>query len=434
MPYGAMAAHSVRIFLTAAVLFASASAAANPGAVRSLLEIRQEKVVVQQWDMSCGAAALATVLTYQLGDPISEKRIAYDMLRRTNPLRVKYRGGFSLLDMKRYAETRGFAANGYARLTLQNLHKLAPLIVPVKLDGYDHFVVYRGMAAGHAVLADPAFGNRTLPLAEFEKAWNGNIGFVIRRPDPSRLVNRLSPRKEDLLAVGDATIRAAMDADIPKPLEDWQMVDLPWNRENVESAMAARDRSGPDAPMSSREADAIVAGATDPISPPNLTNGMADLMPMPPTLTLNASPAASVSLTTTGVTPLQTSGTSPSTSLSVTSTGLTLSSTSTTSPSASVSLTTTGLTTASTTGTSPSVSASVTASGLTASPTSGTSPSASTTVTTTVPTQSQLSTSPTTSTSVTATTAPTRLEPTRSLSAPLSTTQSIPVLTDTLRR
>ena len=56
MPYSAMAPHNVGLFLPAAMLFASVSAAANPGAVRSLLEIRHEKVVVQQWDMSCGAA------------------------------------------------------------------------------------------------------------------------------------------------------------------------------------------------------------------------------------------------------------------------------------------------------------------------------------------------------------------------------------------
>jgi predicted double-glycine peptidase len=33
---------------------------------RSLREIRQENVIVQRWDASCAAAALATIPTYYL--------------------------------------------------------------------------------------------------------------------------------------------------------------------------------------------------------------------------------------------------------------------------------------------------------------------------------------------------------------------------------
>ena len=33
--------------------------------VQSLLEYRQRNVVIQKWDLSCGAAALATLLRYQ---------------------------------------------------------------------------------------------------------------------------------------------------------------------------------------------------------------------------------------------------------------------------------------------------------------------------------------------------------------------------------
>src|SRR6476659_10278985 len=67
--------------------------------VRSLQEIRQEGVVIQQWDTSGGAAALATVLTYSRQNPVSERDVASGMLRMAEPLKVKHRGGFSLLDM-----------------------------------------------------------------------------------------------------------------------------------------------------------------------------------------------------------------------------------------------------------------------------------------------------------------------------------------------
>jgi hypothetical protein len=35
------------------------------------------------------------------------------MLRTTDPIKVKVRGGFSLLDMMRFLESRGFVGIGY---------------------------------------------------------------------------------------------------------------------------------------------------------------------------------------------------------------------------------------------------------------------------------------------------------------------------------
>ena len=150
--------------------------------VRSLLEIRQEGVVIQQWDTSCGAAALATVLTYALGDPVSEKAAAQGMLRRTDPLKVKVRGGFSLLDMKRYAVSRGFVTEGFRNLSIDELFAMKMPIVPVEEYGNAHFVVVRGLREGRVDLADPAFGNRRVPLERFMKVWKDGIGFAITRP------------------------------------------------------------------------------------------------------------------------------------------------------------------------------------------------------------------------------------------------------------
>jgi predicted double-glycine peptidase len=165
------------------VLLADAGGAeAQP--VRSLLEIRHEGVVVQQWDISCGAAALATVLTYALNDPVSEKSVAQGMLRRTDPLRVKVRGGFSLLDMKRYAENRGHTAAGFRNLSLDELLKMQSPIVPIAEYGDPHFVVVRGLREGKLDLADPAFGNRRMSIERFTAAWQDSIGFVVTRGKP----------------------------------------------------------------------------------------------------------------------------------------------------------------------------------------------------------------------------------------------------------
>jgi hypothetical protein len=42
--------------------------------VRSLLEMRHHNVIIQSWDLSCGAAAPATLLRYEWGNPVTEKR------------------------------------------------------------------------------------------------------------------------------------------------------------------------------------------------------------------------------------------------------------------------------------------------------------------------------------------------------------------------
>ncbi len=80
--------------------------------VRSLMEVRKQNVVIQNWDLSCGAAALATILNYQHGESVSEREIATRMMSReeylANPMLVRLRQGFSLLDMKRFVDDRGY--------------------------------------------------------------------------------------------------------------------------------------------------------------------------------------------------------------------------------------------------------------------------------------------------------------------------------------
>jgi predicted double-glycine peptidase len=175
--------------------------------VRSLLEMRQKNVVMQQWDISCGAAALATLLRHHFGDPVTERDVARDMLRYTDARRVRTRGGFSLLDLKRYTRRRGLDAEGYAGLSLDDLRKLTPLIVPMRITSYDHFVVLRAIAGPYALIADPAFGNRTMPLEEFTDIWHGQLGFVVKGP---ALANGLRPRSDDFVSVDARAISAAI--------------------------------------------------------------------------------------------------------------------------------------------------------------------------------------------------------------------------------
>ena len=165
-----------------AILICGLIAASLPAAATtlSLKEIREAGVVIQKWDTSCGAAAMATVLTYHFNDPASEREVARGLLRQTEPLKVRHRGGFSLLDMKRYAEERGYRATGFRDMSFEDIRYFDAPIVPVNFRGYNHYVVLKGLTPGGKVrIADPAFGNRTLSLEAFEAAWIDGIAFVM---------------------------------------------------------------------------------------------------------------------------------------------------------------------------------------------------------------------------------------------------------------
>ena len=176
--------------------------------VKSLLEMRQQGVVIQQWDLSCGAAALATILRYEYDDPATEREIARGLINRkeylANPTLVKSREGFSLLDLKRYVDAHGYEGVGYGSLSLADLIEQAPILVPVNFYGYNHFVVFRGIRGNRVLLADPGYGNRTMLVGQFEDAWLnypqvGRVGFVVQRPNGPPPSNHLAPRDEDFL-------------------------------------------------------------------------------------------------------------------------------------------------------------------------------------------------------------------------------------------
>jgi uncharacterized protein len=176
--------------------------------VKSLLEMRHDRVTIQNWDLSCGAAALGTILNHQYGDSVTEREIAKGMISRDkyleNPSLVKRRFGFSLLDLKTYVDQRGYKGIGYGKLELDDLIERAPLIVPIGTRGYNHFVVFRGMRGNRVLIADPAWGNRTLTIDEFDDAWLaypefGRVGFVVAQSDGTLPANRLAPRSDDFV-------------------------------------------------------------------------------------------------------------------------------------------------------------------------------------------------------------------------------------------
>jgi predicted double-glycine peptidase len=156
--------------------------------IRTLKDLRDEGVVRQRWDMSCGAAALSTILTYDFNDNTPEAAIVVWILHRVNPVRVRARGGFSLLDLKRFAQARGYTAEGFSGMSLQDLAaEESSVITPIRFKGFDHFVVVKGIVGDRVILADPGFGNVTMRTGRFMKIWKNGIVFIIHPPDPRML-------------------------------------------------------------------------------------------------------------------------------------------------------------------------------------------------------------------------------------------------------
>lgn len=146
--------------------------------VTSIKEARFNKVVKQQYDFSCGSAALATLLSYHYDYAVGEKAVLDTMIEQGDQEKIRTQG-FSLLDMKRYLESAGFTANGYkAPLDKLNEAKI-PAIVLINLRGYLHFVVVKGLHEDEVLVGDPALGMRTYPREEFDKMWNGILFVVI---------------------------------------------------------------------------------------------------------------------------------------------------------------------------------------------------------------------------------------------------------------
>lgn len=178
--------------------------------VKSYVALRFEQVVKQGYDISCGAAALATLLTYYYGLEMTEKDVIDRIFAKsTDEEKQKINAyGFSMLELKRLGEDLGFAAGGFRVDGPEKLAKLTiPAITLISIRGYAHFVVLKGLSGGQVFIADPAFGNRSRPLDRFADEWDGVILVLVNteitgNPDfsPER---SLSGRPQDVLPLID---------------------------------------------------------------------------------------------------------------------------------------------------------------------------------------------------------------------------------------
>lgn len=187
----------------------------------SLKDLRDQDLVRQQFDFSCGAASLATLLRYGFGDDVTERELLIEMYESLpgDEQAIREAEGFSLLDLQRAAQARGYNAEGF-RLAPDQIGMLAgPVIVFIEPRGYAHFAVLKGFRGDRAYLADPSRGNIRMPVYAFFEDWLQDDGqgviFVVEPQTglpggtmPLTLDTNEGPRPEimtvrEMLAVGN---------------------------------------------------------------------------------------------------------------------------------------------------------------------------------------------------------------------------------------
>lgn len=171
---------------------------------KSFAERRFNTVYKQQFDFSCGSAALASLLTFHYDDVVDEQSVFIDMYQHGDQEKIK-REGFSMLDMKRYLERRGYRSDGF-KINLDQLFSTGnPAITIINHNGYMHFVIIKGVDTYRVLLGDPALGVKSIRRSEFEEMWENRILFLIHdNRDPvisyqkinDEWIGRISPLDE----------------------------------------------------------------------------------------------------------------------------------------------------------------------------------------------------------------------------------------------
>ena len=143
--------------------------------IRSWKELRDRNVVLQRFDYSCGAGAMATLMRFYFGDNVTEEGILFSILGSMSRQEVEDRekNGLSLLDLKLCAERLGYQAVG-VRLNYASLPKLkGPVLIHLENKEYRHFAILKGIRGDRFFLADPSRGNIRMSAERFAREWSG---------------------------------------------------------------------------------------------------------------------------------------------------------------------------------------------------------------------------------------------------------------------
>lgn len=167
----------------------------------SWAQMRDSNLTKQDYDYSCGAASLSTILSHYYGLPNASEKEILDFVLLSKGIDInqkeaiqfdeemKQKAHLSFYDMSEYLRSRNLKALGLA-LDLDSLSKLqTPVIVYIVVRDIEHFSVLKGMDSQFVYLADPSFGNIKMRLAKFKEAFYPKLN-TKREADSTQMLNR----------------------------------------------------------------------------------------------------------------------------------------------------------------------------------------------------------------------------------------------------
>jgi predicted double-glycine peptidase len=139
-------------------------------AVKSYHEFRNENVIRQSYEQSCGASSLAALISMLDIKQLSELDVLEKMSENKNSLNTDM---VSFKDLKETSAKLGYEAQGY-RLDRNLFDKLnIPVLVKIENDPrFPHFVIAINHPGDFVTIMDPSFGEYVSLKSDFFKLWD----------------------------------------------------------------------------------------------------------------------------------------------------------------------------------------------------------------------------------------------------------------------
>lgn len=176
----------------------------------SMSELKFKNIEKQQFDYSCGSAALATLLNHYLDENFTEFQVIHGLMKFGDKSKIAGRRAFSLLDMKAFVNMLGYRGIGY-KAEIEDLKELdMPCIIPIERNRYRHFVVFKGIHGDRVIYADPFAGSSSATIDNFKNIWFQNIIFVVY-PEGAKTINALQIVDADLRYIDEDSVLDILD-------------------------------------------------------------------------------------------------------------------------------------------------------------------------------------------------------------------------------
>lgn len=138
-------------------------------AVKSYQELKNERVVRQNYEESCGASSLATLINI-----LDDKKLSELDLLKTMEGQELYTDMVSFADLSEMVKKLGYESRSY-KINKEVLDKLINIPILVKIEDdprFPHFVVIINHKGSYLQVLDPSHGEYISSKSQFFSVWD----------------------------------------------------------------------------------------------------------------------------------------------------------------------------------------------------------------------------------------------------------------------